>query len=296
MGSSQVAGLGEIETPIVLTNTLSVPRAADAILDWTLSRPGAREIRSINPVVGETNDGKLNAIEKRVLTSVQILKAIESASSDPPAEGNVGAGTGTVAFGWKGGIGTSSRVLPQSLGGYCVGVLVQSNFGGVLQILGVPIGRLLEQHYLRAELAEPAGFAKPTGVTDATADGSIMIIVATDAPLSDRNLTRLAWRSFAGLARTGSSFVNCSGDYAIAFSTAESVRRTAERRANVTTVCELPNESMSPLFQAVIEATEEAIYNSLLMAEAMTGRDNTTIEALPIGTVVGAMRKHRAMV
>ncbi|MFC2105966.1 P1 family peptidase [Candidatus Bipolaricaulota bacterium] len=289
MGSTQVVELGEIETPIVLTNTLSVPRAADAILDWTLSRPGAEMIRSTNPIVGETNDGLLNAIEKRVLTSEQILQAIESASSDPPSEGNVGAGTGTVAFGWKGGIGTSSRVLPQSLGGYCVGVLVQSNFGGVLQILGVPIGRLLEQHYLHAELAEPTGFA------DAAADGSIMIVVATDAPLSDRNLTRLAWRSFAGLARTGSSFVNCSGDYAIAFSTAESVRRTPERRTNVATVCELPNESISPLFQAVIEATEEAIYNSLFMAETMTGRDNTTIEALPIGSLLGVMREYRAI-
>jgi len=290
MGSTQVVELGEIETPIVLTNTLSVPQAADAILDWTLSRPGAEKIRSINPFVGETNDGRLNAIEKRVLTSEQVLGAIESASSDPPAEGNVGAGTGTVAFGWKGGIGTSSRILPQALGGYCVGVLVQSNFGGVLQILGVPIGRLLEQHYLHAELDEPEGLAKPTGFADTTADGSIMIVVATDAPLFDRNLTRLAWRSFAGLARTGSSFVNCSGDYAIAFSTAKSVRRTPERRANVAAVCELPNESMSPLFQAVIEATEEAIFNSLFMAETMTGRDNTTIATLPLDRVLPILR------
>ena len=307
MGSTQVVELGEIETPIVLTNTLSVPRAADAILDWTLSRPGAEKIRSINPFVGETNDGRLNAIEKRVLTSEQVLGAIESASSDPPAEGNVGAGTGTVAFGWKGGIGTSSRILPQALGGYCVGVLVQSNFGGVLQILGVPIGRLLKQHYLSAELAEPVGFAKPTGgtepagfaepegFTDATADGSIMIVIATDAPLSDRNLTRLARRSFAGLARTGSSFVNCSGDYAIAFSTADAVRRTPEQRKDVAAVHQLPNELASPLFHAVIEATEEAIYNSLFMAETMTGRGGTTIEALPIRAVLGMMRKHRAI-
>lgn len=289
MGFTQVVELGEIETPIVLTNTLSVPRAADAILDWTLSRPGSKKIRSVNPIVGETNDGKLNAIEKRVLTSGQILQAIESASIDPPAEGNVGAGTGTEAFGWKGGMGTSSRVLPQALGGYCVGVLVQSNFGGVLQILGAPIGQLLEQHYLHAKPAEPIGFA------DAAADGSIMIVVATDAPLSDRNLTRLAWRSFAGLAKTGSSFVNGSGDYAIAFSTAESVRLTAERRTNAATACELPNESLSPLFQAVIEATEEAIYNSLFMAETMVGRDNTTVEALPIESVLGMMRTHRAI-
>lgn len=301
MGSTQVVELGEIETPIVLTNTLSVPRAADAILDWTLSRPGAEKIRSVNPIVGETNDGRLNAIEKRVLTSEQSLQAIESASSDPPAEGNVGAGTGTVAFGWKGGIGTSSRILPQALGGYCVGVLVQSNFGGVLQILGVPIGRLLKQHYMSAELAEAVGFAEPAGVTepegfaDAPADGSIMIVVATDAPLSYRNLTRLARRSFAGLARTGSSFVNCSGDYAIAFSTADAVRRTQRRRRDVVAVRELANESVSPLFHAVIEATEEAIYNSLFMAETMTGRGGTTIEALPIRAVLGMMRKHRAI-
>jgi len=295
MGSTQVVELGEIETPIVLTNTLTVPRAADAIIDWTLSRPGAELIRSINPIIGETNDGIINAIEKRVLTSGQILQAIEAASSDPPAEGNVGAGTGTVAFGWKGGIGTSSRVLPQALGGYCVGVLVQSNFGGMLQILGVPIGRLLNQHYLLAELGEPAGFAEPTGFADTTADGSIMIVVATDAPLSDRNLTRLAWRSFAGLARTGSSFVSGSGDYAIAFSTAETVRRTPERRTGLSDVREVANDSVSPLFQAVIEITEEAIYNSLFMAETMTGRDGTTIEALPIETVIGTMRKHRAI-
>jgi len=280
MGTTQLVELGEIETPIVLTNTLSVPRAADAILDWTLSQPGAKKIRSANPVVGETNDGKLNVIEKRVLTSGQILEAIESASSDPPAEGNVGAGTGTVAFGWKGGIGTSSRVLPQSLGGYCVGVLVQSNFGGVLQILGVPIGQLLKQHYLRDEVQD-----------DISADGSIMIVVATDAPLSDRNLTRLAWRTFAGLAKTGSSFVNGSGDYAIAFSTADAVRRTPEQRRDVAVVRELPNELISPLFQAAIEATEEAIYNSLFMAETMTGRDSTTINALPLKCVLPILQE-----
>jgi len=284
MGFTQVVELGEIETPIVLTNTLSVPRAADAILDWTLSRPGGKKIRSVNPVVGETNDGKLNAIEKRVLTSGQILEAIESASGDPPAEGNVGAGTGTETFGWKGGIGTSSRVLPQALGGYCVGVLVQSNFGGVLQILGVPIGQLLDQHYLRAEVQD-----------DVSADGSIMIIVATDAPLSDRNLTRLARRSFAGLARTGSSFVNGSGDYAIAFSTADAVRRTPKQRKDVGAVQELANESISPLFHAVIEATEEAIYNSLFMAETMTGRNDTTVKGLPIENVLELMREYRAI-
>jgi D-aminopeptidase len=283
MGFTQVRELGELETPLVLTNTLSVPRAADAILDWTLSQSGSQKIRSINPVVGETNDGKLNAIEKRILTSEQILKAITSASDVPPSEGSVGAGTGTVAFGWKGGIGTSSRLLLPSLGGYRIGVLVQSNFGGVLQILGVPIGQLLEQHYLHGQM------------DDATADGSIMIVIATDAPLSDRNLTRLARRAFAGLARTGSSFVNGSGDYAIAFSTAECVRRTTERRRGVCAILEMGNESVSPLFQAVIEATEEAIVNSLFMAETMTGRDHTTIEALPLERVLPILRDRGAI-
>jgi len=283
MGLTQVIELGEIETPIVLTNTLSVPRAADAILDWTLARPRAKKIRSVNPVVGETNDGRLNAIEKRVLTSEHVLEAITSASTDPPAEGNVGAGTGTVAFGWKGGIGTSSRLLPSSLGGYCVGVLVQSNFGGVLQIQGAPIGQLLEQHYLKGQMDE------------ATADGSIMIVIATDAPLSDRNLTRLARRAFAGLARTGSSFVNGSGDYAIAFSTADSVRRTAKRNSGAGKILELGNDSVSPLFQAVIEATEEAIINSLFMAETMTGRDDTTIEALPLDRILPILRDRGAI-
>lgn len=279
MGSTQVIELGELETPIVLTNTLAVPRAADAILDWTLSQPRSGKIRSINPVVGETNDGKLNAIEKRILTSEQIIEAMTSASEHPPDEGNVGAGTGTVAFGWKGGIGTSSRLLPPSLGGHSVGVLVQSNFGGVLQILGVPVGQLLGQHYL-------------CGTTDdTTADGSIMIVIATDAPLSDRNLTRLARRAFAGLARTGASFVDGSGDYAIAFSTASSVRRTAERRQDKRAISELGNESVSPLFQAVIEATEEAIDNSLFMAETMVGRDQTTVEALPLERVLPILRE-----
>lgn len=280
MGYTQVIELGEIETPIVLTNTLSVPRAADAILNWTLSQPNSEQIRSINPVVGETNDGRLNAIEKRILTSNHILEAIASASSARPAEGNVGAGTGTVAFGWKGGIGTSSRLLPPSLGGYCVGVLVQSNFGGVLQILGAPVGQLLAQHYLYGQM------------DDTTADGSIVMVLATDAPLSDRNLTRLARRAFAGLARTGSSFVNGSGDYVIAFSTADSVRRTANRKSGVATISELVNHSVSPLFQAAIEATEEAIINSLFMAETMTGRDNTTIEALPLDRVLPILQTH----
>ena len=279
-GFTQVDELGEIETPIVLTNTLSVPQAAEAILDWTFSCPGNDSVRTVNPLVGETNDGRLNAIEKRVLTSEQILQAFASASSCPPTEGNAGAGTGTVAFGWKGGMGTSSRLLPASLGGYCVGVLVQTNFGGVLQIQGVPIGQLLNQHYLHAELSDTA------------ADGSIMIVVATDAPLSDRNLKRLARRAFAGLARTGASFVSGSGDYAIAFSTANEVRRISERSKEVVSRPDLANASMSPLFQATIEATEEAILNSLFLAETMTGRDGVTVEALPVERVLPILHAH----
>jgi len=268
MGSTQVDELGEIETPIVLTNTLSIPRAAEALIDWTLAQTGNEEVRSVNPVVGETNDGMLNNIRKMAVTKEHVLQAIANASSDSVAEGCVGAGTGTVCFGWKGGIGTSSRVLPNNFGGYTVGVLVQSNFGGVLQMDGIPVGKKLGQYYLKDKL------------DDTSADGSIMIVVATDAPLSDRNLKRLAKRGLAGLARTGASMSNGSGDYVIAFSTAEDVRRTAERRSKVWAYPEVPNDLMSPLFQAVIEATEEAIYNSLSMAETMTGYRKRTVEAL----------------
>jgi D-aminopeptidase len=270
MGSTQVEELGEIETPIVLTNTLSVPRAAEALMDWTLAQAGNEEARSVNPVVGETNDGLLNNIRKTAVTKEHVLQAIANASSGSVAEGCVGAGTGTVCFGWKGGIGTSSRVLPGNLGGYTIGVLVQSNFGGVLQIDGIPVGKKLGQYYLKDKLDV------------ASADGSIMIVVATDAPLSDRNLKRLAKRGLAGLARTGASMSNGSGDYVIAFSTAEGVRRTAERRSKVWAYPEVPNEWMSPLFQAVIEATEEAIYNSLFMAKTLTGYLDRTVEALPL--------------
>lgn len=275
MGVTQIAELGEIETPILLTNTLAIPRAADAILDWTLSRPGGEAIRSVNMVVGETNDGYLNDIRARAVTPAHALAAIEQASEGAVDEGAVGAGAGTIAFGWKGGIGTSSRQLPGALGGHTVGVLVQSNFGGVLQMDGLPVGEALGQYYLREALIE-----------DGSADGSIMIVVATDAPLSDRNLTRLARRALAGLARTGAAMTNGSGDYVIAFSTNADVRRTPERRSSAQRIADLPNAEMSPLFQAVIEATEEAIYNSLLMAETVTTRhgahDARTIRALPI--------------
>lgn len=288
MGSTQVLELGEIETPILLTNTLAVPRAADAILDWTLGQVGNRDVCSVNPVVGETNDGLLNNIRRRTLAAGQILTAIRTAECGPVQEGTVGAGTGTVAFGWKGGIGTSSRVMPDRLGGYTVGVLVQSNFGGVLQILGVPVGQELGQYYLR----EAVNARSRASLAEAGADGSIMIVVATDAPLSDRNLTRLAWRALSGLARTGASMSNGSGDYVIAFSTAEGARRTPERRSQVSCLEVLPNEETSPLFQGVIEATEEAVYNSLFMATTLTGYKEVTVEALALDRVLALMHKY----
>jgi len=276
MGATQIRELGEIETPIVLTNTLAVPRAADGILDWSLARPGREGIRSLNMVVGETNDSRLNDIRARIVMPEHAVEAIESASAGPVAEGNVGAGNGTVTFGWKGGIGTASRRLPDSLGGWTLGVLVQTNYGGILQMDGLPVGEELGQFYLSDHVA------------DDRADGSIMIVLATDAPLSDRNLERLARRTFAGLARTGASITNGSGDYAIAFSTHPDVRRTPERRSDIATMADLPNSQMSPLFQAAIEATEEAIYNALLMAEdieyPLAGREGV-VHALPVERV-----------
>jgi D-aminopeptidase len=272
-GLSQVTELGEIETPIVLTNTLSVARGIEAILDWTLAQPGNEKVMSVNAIVGETNDGTLNDIRARTLTSAQILQAIQSARGGPVEEGAVGAGTGTVAFGWKGGIGTSSRRMPAVTGGWTVGVLVQSNFGGVLSIDGRRVGEELGRFYLKDELAGKS------------ADGSIMVVVATDAPLSDRNLARLARRAVGGIARTGSSFGNGSGDYVIAFTTAADGRRTGPKRAGIAQYSELSNERVSPLFQAVAEATEEAIYNSLFMAattrSVIAGRE-IVVERLPL--------------
>lgn len=283
-GATQIMELGEIETPIVLTNTLSVARGIDGVLDWTLKQPGHEDVRSVNAVVGETNDGGLNDIRARVVTAADVVRAIETATSGPVEQGAVGAGTGTIAFGFKGGIGTSSRQLPDSLGGFTVGVLVQSNYGGVLSIDGAPVGVRLGRYYLRE------------AVENERADGSIMIVVATDAPLSDRNLERLANRAFAGLARTGAAFSNGSGDYAIAFSTAEGVRRTAERRAGQATVADWPNDRMSPLFVAVAEATEEAILNSLLKAETTTSvidGQTVTVEALDIEAVKAVLGEGR---
>jgi D-aminopeptidase len=266
-GLSQVQELGEIETPIALTNTLNIAEGVAALVEWTLAQPGNEDVGSVNAVVGETNDGYLNDIRARVLTKDHFIEAITKAKSGPVEEGVVGAGTGTVAFGFKGGIGTSSRVLPKKLGGYTVGVLIQSNFGGVLSVNGAQIGKALGQYYLK----DVAG-------DDDSADGSIMVVVATDAPLSDRNLGRLARRAITGLARTGASMTNGSGDYVIAFSNAESVRRRGGQKVRTTT--DLANSEMSPLFQAVAEATEEAIYNSLLQAGDVTGFSGT-IKALP---------------
>ena len=283
MGSTQLQELGELETPIVLTNTLAVPRAADGILDWTLAQPGSSGAGSINPLVAETNDGFLNDIRARVITAGHVIAAIASARDGAVAEGALGAGTGTVAFGWKGGIGSSSRRLPATLGGYTVGALVQSNFGGVLCMDGIPVGEALGQYFLRDALDR------------GDADGSIIIVLATDAPLSDRNLTRLARRAMAGLARTGAAMSDGSGDYALAFSTAPEVRRDTARRAGRAELVELPNASMSPLFLAAIEATEEAIYNALFMATTMTGRGGRTIEALPVERVVDILRRRGAV-
>ncbi|HET9453227.1 MAG TPA: P1 family peptidase [Gemmatimonadaceae bacterium] len=287
LGATQLRELGELETPILLTCTLCVWRAADAMVAWLLAAPGMEQVRSINAVVGETNDGGLNAIRARPVMPADVEHALERATTGPVEEGSVGAGTGTIAFGWKGGIGTSSRVLPTALGGWTVGVLVQSNFGGVLQIMGAPVGQALGRYSFQREV-EPAE-AAPAHASD-RGDGSIMIVVATDAPLSDRNLERLASRAIMGLSRTGSSASNGSGDYVIAFSTNERVRRAADARRR--TVEELANEETSALFQAVVEATEEAIYNSLFRATSVTS-NGRTVEAIPIGRVVEMLRQPR---
>ncbi|HEY8484303.1 MAG TPA: P1 family peptidase [Longimicrobiales bacterium] len=290
LGATQVQELGELETPILLTCTLCVWKAADAMVEWLLRQPGMEEVRSINPVVGETNDGFLNDIRARPIRAEHVIRALGSASDGPVEEGAVGAGTGTVAFGWKGGIGTSSRRLPASLGGYTVGVLVQTNYGGVLTINGAPVGRELGRYAFQRELEAAAG-EREDAVPD-SADGSIMIVVATDAPLGSRNLERLARRALVGLARTGSSMSNGSGDYVIAFSTAEAVRRRAGEPLR--TVRELPDEAMSPLFQAVAEATEEAIYNSLFRATTTRGHRGT-VEALPLDRTLEILRRHNAI-
>jgi D-aminopeptidase len=275
MGYTQVEELGNIETPIVLTNTLNVGIVADGVIEYMLSLPGNENVMSINPIVGETNDGWLNNIRSRPVRQHHVREAIEKAAAGPVEEGSVGAGTGTICFGFKGGIGTSSRQLPRSQGGYTVGVLVQSNFGGVLTINGAPVGtELVVKKNSRSK------------------SGSCMIIVATDAPLLSRNLKRLAKRAVLGLARTGSVMSNSSGDYVIAFSTAKALRLRARRKVSGEL---LPNSRMDLLFTAVVEATEEAVYNSLFKATAIIGRDNHFCEALPIERTLEICRKYRVL-
>ena len=278
-GSTQLRELGELETPILLTCTLCVWKAADALAGWMLEQPGMQSVRSINPVVAETNDGTLNDIRSRPITAAHVRAALASATTGPVAEGSVGAGTGTVAFGWKGGIGTSSRVLPAALGGWTLGVIAQTNFGGVLQVLGAPVGKELGQYAFNHEAESPGE----------RGDGSCVMVIATDAPLSDRNLERLAARAIMGLARTGSSASNGSGDYVLAFSTNEHVRRRFDAKRLATE--ELANEEMSGLFQAAVEATEEAIYNSLFQATTLTG-NGRTIDALPLDKVRAVLAKY----
>ncbi|TFH27666.1 MAG: S58 family peptidase [Bacteroidia bacterium] len=281
IGFTQVQELGNLETPIALTNTLNVFSVAGALVEYMLTLPGNEEVKSVNPVVGETNDGWLNDIRGRHVQESDILEALTNASTGPVPEGNVGAGTGTLCLGFKGGIGTSSRVLSESHGGYTVGVLVQTNFGGILTINGAPVGEALDNYYRAA-------------LDDYQVDGSCMIVVATDAPLSARNLERLAKRSFLALGRVGSFMSNGSGDYAIAFSTHPECRIPYRGEEAVRTVSELGNDQLSPLFQAVVEATEEAIYNSLFMAEDMKGQKGRVEAALPIEQTLDILDRHGA--
>ena len=285
-GSTQVDEMGEIEAPILLTSTTSVPRVADAAIGYMLALPGNLEVLSVNVVVGETNDGYLNDIRGRHITDEDVLHAIQVARTGPVEEGDVGAGTGTVAFGWKGGIGTASRRVPPRYGGYTVGVLVQTNFGGVLTIGGVRVGEQLGQYYLKDDLKDMMPRSKP--------DGSCMVVIATDAPLDARNLKRLAARAWLGLARTGSSASNGSGDYAIAFSTAPQVRIHLIKDSLTRSMEVLTNDAMSPLFEAIIEATEEAVYNSMFKAETMTANGHT-VEALPIDRTTALLKAHHVV-
>jgi D-aminopeptidase len=267
-GVTQVQELGNLESPIILTNTLGVAAGIEGVVRYSLSQQGNESIQSVNAIVGETNDGYLNDIRGMHLSQEEVIKTIKSAKSGIVAEGNVGAGTGTVCFGWKGGIGTASRKLPESLGGYTVGVLVQTNFGGNLQIAGVPVGEKLGKYPFKDALEK--------------SDGSCMIVIATDAPVLDRNLERMAQRAMMGLAKTGGIASNGSGDYVIAFSTAAGLRISYSAKSGTLEKTEsLRNDDMTPLFLAVIEATEEAIINSLFAAESMTGRDGNSVEALP---------------
>ena len=279
VGTTQIRELGNLESPIILTNTLSVAAGMEAVINYTLAQKGNENVQSVNAVVGETNDGYLNDIRGRHVQSAHVLQAIQTATGGPVAEGNVGAGTGTVCFGFKGGIGTASRRIPKSLGGYTVGVLVQTNFGGVLEINGAPVGQELKKYYLSDKLNE-------------TPNGSCMIVVATDAPLDARNLERLAKRAFMGLAKTGGIASNGSGDYVIAFSADSSLHIPHNHPDRFQKLAVIPNDDLSPLFLAAIEATEEAILNSLFMAETMKGKNNRTVEAFPLEKVIPILKKY----
>ena len=288
VGSTQVEELGFIETPIVLTNTLSVWEAANAVVTHILALPGNEDVRSVNPVVGETNDGYLNDIRGRHVKEKHVLTAIREAKAGPMLEGSVGAGAGTVCFGFKGGVGTSSRRLPDSLGGYTLGVLVQSNFGGVLQMDGLPLGKELGRFYLREDVGTP-------GEETDRADGSVMMVVATDAPVTTHGLGRLASRAMLGMGRTGGPSTHGSGDFVIAFSTATELRSAYESESLTEGAPVLRGNTLSPLFEAAVEATEEAIYNSLLKATTVSGRDGRTVEALSIERVLEIGRKYNRL-
>ncbi len=302
LGFTQVQELGELETPLALTNTLSIFNAAHGVADYVLNQPGNENVRSVNPVVGETNDGWLNDIRARVISTEDVYDAISAAVSGPVEEGNVGAGTGTTTLGFKGGIGTASRVIPENLGGYTVGVLVQSNFGGVLTINGAPVGEELGNHYLATRQTAPSdqtgvlakGLTEEDGY-DFDVDGSIMIVVTTDAPITSRNLERLAKRAFLGIAKVGGFASNGSGDYVIAFSTHPDVRISLDDDSPKQSNLELRNAEMTPLFLAAVEATEEAILNSLFMAETMEGTDGRVMESLPVDDVMEILRKYNAV-
>ena len=277
-GSTQIEELGNIETPIVLTNTLSVPTAADALIGYTLSLPGNERVGSVNAVVGETNDGYLNDIRGRHVKTEHVIEAIKNARTGPVEEGAVGAGTGTTCYGFKGGIGTASRKLPESRGGYTVGVLVQTNHGGILQISSYPVGINLGKYYMKNDYEDEE-------------EGSCMIVVATDAPLDSRNLKRLAKRALLGIPRTGGYYSNGSGDYAIAFSTVEGLRIASRSSSRTMQIEVLRNSAMSRLFQAAAEAAEEAILNSLFKAQAMEGRDGNRAEAFPLDKLKKMMKE-----
>jgi len=282
-GCTQVEELGNLETPVVLTNTLSVPTAVAAVIEHTLSQPGNDRVMSVNPVVGETNDSRLNDIRGRHVTAEHVLEAIRNADGGRVAEGNVGAGTGTVCFGFKGGIGTASRILPSTRGGYTVGVLVQTNYGGILQINGVPVGLELDRYSFRS------------AVNEYKEDGSCMMVVMTDAPLTARNLKRLASRAFAGMMRTGASGSNGSGDYVIAVSTAEELRIPYSSGSMYEEWRELRNDELDLLFEAVAEATEEAVINSLFAAETVSTNKGVTVEALPVDETLKILRKYNRL-